>query len=150
MKIKCKNECPNDEIRFDGCCMVCPDRDSCNDACDKDPQKCEDAIFEGGELEVFNSKAAAVIQKIGSLVKQKAEIETAEKEMREQLQAAMEAHGIKQFDNEVIKVTYVEASSRNSVDSAKLKAKYPEIAAECNKSSAVKAFVKIELKGDKK
>ena len=150
MKIKCKNECPNDEIRFDGCCSVCTDRDSCEDICDKNPQTCEDAIFEGSELEVFQNKAQAVIQKIGSLVKQKAKIEAAEKEMREQLQQAMETHSIKNFDNDIIKITYVEASSRSSVDSTKLKSKYPDIAAECVKTSAVKAFVKIELKGDEK
>jgi predicted phage-related endonuclease len=117
--------------------------------CELSPQTCEDASFEGTALEVFNAKAQAVIQKISELVKAKADIETQEKKMREQLQQAMEAHEIKQFDNDVIKVTYVEASTRNSIDSTKLKNKYPDIAAECTKTSSVKAFVKIELKGSK-
>jgi hypothetical protein len=62
----------------------------------------------------------------------------------------MESYDIKKFDNDLIKITYVEASSRTSVDSAKLKAQQPEIYAKFSKTSAVKAFVKIELKdGDK-
>jgi len=147
MEIKCKNECPNNEVAFHGCCNGgCPNAEGCAERCGLDPQTCEDSIFEGGELEVFQSKAAAVIAKIGALVKQKKDIEAAEEEMRKQLQAAMEAHGIKAFDNDVIKVTFVEASTRSSVDGTKLKNKYPDIAAECTKTSAVKAFVKIEVR----
>lgn len=145
---KCKNDCPNG--KFDGCCVYCPEWKTCENPCPDSPQNCADAVFEGTELEVFQGKAAAVIQKITLLVKQKAEIEEAEKEMREQLQKAMETHGIKTFDNELIKVTYVEASTRDSIDSTKLKAQIPEIAAKFTKTSNVKAFIKIELKGDKK
>ncbi len=149
MKIKCQNECP--EKRFDGCCHGgCPHAEDCPEKCGHEPKTCGESTFEGGELEVFQTKAATVIEKISSLVQQKAAIETAEKEMREQLQAAMEAHGIKKFDTDIIRITYVEASSRSGVDGAKLKKNYPDIHAECTKTSAVKAFVKIELKGGEK
>ena len=146
--IKCKNACPLE--KFNGCCASCPNAGNCPEKCELKPDDCADAVFEGTALEVFTGKQAAVIAKISSLVKQKAEIEAAEKEMRDVLQKAMEAGSIKDFSNEVIKITYVEASSRASVDSTKLKNKYPDIAAECTKSSAVKAYVKIELRGDKK
>ena len=147
--VKCKNDCPKGA--FDGCCHYCPEREKCNGACpNEDPATCKDAIFEGTALEVFNVKATAVIQKIGILLKQKAEIEAAEKSMREQLQKAMDEYQIKSFDNEVIKVTYIEASTRESIDSAKLKTQMPDIAAKFTKKSNVKAHVKIELKGDKK
>jgi predicted phage-related endonuclease len=145
---KCKNECP--ENKFNGCCAECPHGSDCESKCTNDPQTCGDAVFEGTALEVFNSKAEAVIQKITLLVKQKAEIEKQEKTMREQLQQAMEAHDVKKFDNDLIKITYVEASTRTSVDSAKLKAQQPDIYAKFSKTSPVKAFVKIESKdGDK-
>ena len=111
MKIKCQNECPLK--KYDGCCSGgCPHAEGCSDKCELDPQACEDAIFEGAELEVFQNKSAAVIEKICSLVRQKAEIEAAEKEMREQLLAAMEAHSVTKFDCDNIKFTYVQASSR--------------------------------------
>lgn len=146
--IKCKNDCP--ENQYNGCCAECPHVEGCNSRCELNPQECNDAVFEGTSLEVFQDKARAVIQKIGLLMTQKAEIEKQEKTMREQLQQAMEAHNIKKFDNDLIKITYVEASTRTTVDSAKLKAQQPDIYAKFSKTSAVKAFVKIELKdGDK-
>ena len=37
-----------------------------------------------------------------------------------------------------------------SIDSTKLKAKYPQIAAECVKVSNRKAYIKVSLKGGKK
>jgi predicted phage-related endonuclease len=142
--IRCKNDCVRDE--YDGCCSECPRADECDDKCNETPQECGDAIFTGEALEVFQDKAAAVIQKIGALMKQKAQIEALEKETREQLKQAMETHGVKKFDNDILKITYVEASSRTSVDSAKLKNQAPEIYAKFSKTSAVKAFVKLELK----
>ena len=146
--IKCKNSCPLG--KFEGCCVECPEKDDCPDSCQQTPQDCGEAVFEGTEIEVFQNKAAAVIQQISQLVKQKAEIEAAEKAMREQLQKAMEAGGVTKFDNDIIKVTYVDASTRETIDSAKLKAQMPEVAAKFMKTSNVKAHVKIELKGDKK
>ena len=147
--IKCKNACP--EKKFDGCCHGgCPHAENCLEKCQHSPYDCEESIFEGTDIEVFQSKAAAVIQRIGNLVQQKVEIEAAEKSMREQLQQAMEQHGIKTFDNEIIKITYVDASTRESIDGMKLKAQMPEIAAKFVKRSNVKAFVKIELKGGEK
>lgn len=148
--IKCKlatvdGGCPK---KKEICCHECEEFGNCSSACgEEDPAKCGDAIFEGStELEVFKSKEATVIKAISDIVTQKKSLEDQEKMMKEQLQKAMEQHGIKSFDNEVIKITYVAESVRNSVDSAKLKKKYPDIAAECNKSSNVKAFVKIEVK----
>lgn len=148
--IKCKlaqvdGNCPKGK---DICCQECEDLKTCSSACgEEDPAKCDDAVFEGStELEVFQNKAVTVIKAITDIVTAKKNLEEQEKSMKEQLQKAMEAHGIKSFDNEVIKVTYMAESVRNQVDSAKLKKKYPDIAAECNKSSNVKAFVKVEIK----
>jgi len=130
------------------CCFECEELKTCSSACGEEgPTKCNDAIFQGSNgLEVFQSKAAATIKAISDLVTAKKDLEQKEKVMKEQLQKAMEQYGIKTFANEVIKVTYMAESVRNSVDSAKLKKNYPDIAAECNKSSSVKAFVKVEVK----
>ena len=142
--IKCTNECPLS--KFDGCCAECPSGPECEDRCAMEPQECREAVFEGTNLEVFQGEAAMVIQTITNLAGQKAEIEEAERAMRGQLQKAMEKHGVKSFDNDLIKITYIDASKRTSVDSEKLKNKYPKILEECSKTSNIKAFVKIELK----
>ena len=142
--IKCKNDCPRG--KFEGCCHYCQEYETCGVPCTSDPETCNDAIHERTDLEIFQSKAAGVIHKIGILVKQKAGIEAAEKSMREQLQQAMEQYGIKSFDNDVIRITYIDTAARESIDSVKLKAQMPEIAARFTKRSNVKAFVKIELK----
>lgn len=148
--IKCKlagvdGGCPKNK---ECCCFECAEQETCSSACgETDPAKCDDAVFEGStELEVFQSKAAAVIKSISDIVTAKKALEDQEKEMKEQLQTAMEQYGVKSFDAGVVKMTYIEASVRNSVDSAKLKKKYPDIAAECAKSSPVKAYVKVEVK----
>lgn len=142
--IKCKNECP--ENKHDGCCQKCPYLMDCENRCDVTPDECEDVIYEGSNLEIFNDKTATVIKRISDIVSKKKQIEEIEKEMKGQLQKVMEEYGVKSLDNERIKVTYVEPTVRNSIDSTKLKKKYPNIAAECNKTSDVKAFVKVELK----
>jgi hypothetical protein len=61
----------------------------------------------------------------------------------------MEAYGIKKFTSDILNITYVAATKAESVDSTKLKAKYPAIAAECVKVSNRKAYIKVELKGGK-
>ena len=146
--LKCKNDCPKNQ--YQGCCSECPLADDCDEKCDIDPQDCKDAVFEGTGIEVFQDKAAAVIQKITLLMMEKSKIEEAEKEMREQIQAAMDAYDIKSFENDAIKITYIEASTRDTIDGVKLRNQMPDIAAKFTKTSNVKAFVKIELRGDKK
>ena len=59
---------------------------------------------------------------------------------------AMEEYGVKMFDNDLLKVTYIAATTATSIDSAKLKKKYPAIAEECSKTSAKSAYVKVEIK----
>lgn len=142
--IKCKNKCPLG--KFEGCCKDCPEQ-KCEDACPSDPATCGDSTYEGStDLEVFQAKQAAIIKTITGIVTQKKALEDQEKTLKEKLQQAMEQHGVKSFDNDVLKITYVAESVRSSVDSAKLKKNYPDIAAECSKSSPVKAFVKVEVK----
>ncbi len=151
--IKCKNECPNEQVNFNGCCAVCPDRDSCEDACEKDPTNCGDSSTEAGNEETalvaFKETQLTVLNEIAALVTAKKDLEAKEADLKVKLQAAMEAHGIKKFESEILNITYVAATSAESVDSAKLKKKYPEIAAECSKISNRKAYVKVALKGEK-
>jgi hypothetical protein len=142
--IKCNNECP--EKKHEGCCMECPHKDDCQSKCDSTPDSCGESTVEGTELEVFQNKAGSIIKAIADIVTQKKDLEEKEKTMKAQLQTAMEENNIKSFNNEVIKVTYVAPTTSTSIDSAKLKKKYPDIAAECSKTSSKAGYVKIEVK----
>ena len=66
--------------------------------------------------------------------------------LREKLKAAMEQFGVKSFDNDLVKVTNIAASTTTRIDSAALKKKYPAIAEECSKVSNTSAYIKIEVK----
>lgn len=112
---------------------------------------CGDSIQVEGDADQaavveFQNSTALMLQSIAQIVTAKKLLEEQEKSMKEKLQAAMEANGIKSFNNDVIKLTYVSATTTSSIDSAKLKKKYPQIAEECSKTSNKSAYVKIEVK----
>lgn len=142
--IKCKQgigECGKDM-----CCKSCEDKGTCDQVCESVDTDCEHAYEGEFGIEVFKSQAAAIIKSISDIVTAKKALEDQEKTMKEKLQQAMEQYGVKSFDAGAVKMTYIEASTRNSIDSAKLKKNHPDIAAECAKSSPVKAYVKVEVK----
>lgn len=150
--IKCKNECPMG--KFEGCCFFCEVK-GCKEKCTETPSECEyavmvdDVAFEQDEeqaLEAFKGKQLAVLKNIASVIQQKKELEAKEAELKVKLQEAMEAYGIKKFTSDILNITYVAATTSTSVDSAKLKKKYPDIAAECSKTSNKKAYIKVEIK----
>lgn len=144
--IKCKNGgCPKNK---DICCKECDELTTCETPCgEEDPAKCEDAEFEGSnELEVFQSKAATVIKAIADIATQKKALEDQDKIMREQLEKVMGECGIKSFENDLVKITYVEPTTRESIDSAKLKKELPDVAAKYTKTSNVKGSVRISVK----
>lgn len=150
MKIKCKienAECPND---LDICCGTCGFKDNCGnrcEACGGDIQNCPDAEVITDELTQFRHSVPGVIQKITDLIQQKKELEDQEKKLTAELLKAMEAFGVKSFESDLIKMTYVAPSTRSGLDSAKLKKDHPDIVAQYTKVSDVAAFVKVELKG---
>lgn len=145
---KCENPCPYG--KFDGCCYFCPDRVSCADACPENPEKCKQAIFdEEAGLQAFQQSQLATLNAIASLTAHKKAIENQEKAMKAALYDAMMKFGVKKFESDVLNLTLVEPTTATSIDSAKLKKKYPAIAAECSKSSAKAGHVKITLKGGK-
>ena len=145
---KCENPCPYG--KFNECCYFCPDRASCADACLESPEKCKQAIFdEEAGLQAFQQSQLATLNAIASLTAHKKAIEDQEKTMKAALYDAMMKFGVKKFESDVLNLTLVEPTTATSIDSAKLKKKYPAIAAECSKSSAKAGYVKITLKGGK-
>lgn len=150
--VKCKiaSESPCGK---DCCCCDCSDRKKCENVCPtykcwgkKVLNECEELYHEETDIVELEQKVPEVIKAITDIVAQKKQLEEQEKTMREKLQTAMEQHGVKSFENELVKFTYIAATERKSIDSTRLKKEHPEIAEAYQKVSKVKATVKIEVK----
>ena len=149
--IKCKNSCPKG--KFEGCCVQCPERETCSDVCEQavNYQDCADAIFdEETALATFKSQSVAVLEKIAAVVNMKKQCEEQEKTLKDQLKQATEQYGVKKFESDILNITYVAESTATSIDSAKLKKLHPDIAQECSKVSKKSAYIKVEVKGGEK
>lgn len=94
----------------------------------------------------MQSAVPEAIRIITEISIQKQKLEEQEKLMRKKLIEAMETFGVKKFENAQVAFTYVAPTTRTSIDSTKLKKKYPAIAEECSKVSNVSASVKITVK----
>lgn len=78
---------------------------------------------------------------------QKKEAEAKAEELRQMLLEKMRDEGIKTFENERIRITYTAPTTRETIDSAKLKKEMPEVAKQYTKVSNVKDKITITLKG---
>lgn len=83
---------------------------------------------------------------IKSIENQKKEAELRAVELRNALMLAMEENGVKSFENERIKLTYVDPTTRTTIDSTKLKKEMPEVAEKYSKTTTTKASLRITLK----
>ena len=132
------------------CCGTCEHLPTCGDACDPnvvaDFQSCPDAEVITDELAQFQSAVPVAIQMMTMLIQQKKELEDREKQLKAQLVEAMEAYGVKSFETDLIKMTYVAPTTRSSIDSTRLKKDHPDIAQQYTKVSDVAASVRITLK----
>lgn len=147
--IKCKNSCPLE--KFEGCCHCCPDFEQCNDKCPEFPNICGESTFdEESGLVALEQQQMAVITRIADICMTKKKLEALEKDLKDKLKEAMEQYGVKSLDNDILKITYIAATTANFIDSAKLKKLHPDIAAECTKTSAKSAYIKVEVKGGEK
>ena len=145
--IKCNNECPLE--KFDGCCHSCPHFEGCEEACESEPNTCGEAIFdEEAGLIAFQEQQLAVLQQVADLITAKKKIEEQEKNLKDKLKEAMEKFNVKKFDSDILKITYIAETTATSIDSAKLKKKYPAIADECSKTSKKSAYIKVEVKDE--
>lgn len=146
MPLKCKDgQC---EIHnSDQCCFECADYKTCVDRCDQVPAHCGvSEEVKTGDLALFQNKAMIVMQTIVNLNQQKKILEDRDKAVRQELQKAMDEFGIKSFENDLLKVTYVEPTTRTTIDSARLKKELPAVAEKYSKTSQVKGSVRIEVK----
>ena len=144
--INCKQAMESSACGKVCCCLECEERESCKDVCTELSPDCEDAFSEETALATMQTEAAGIIKSIAALTLQKKQIEEQEKAMKEQLKAAMEKYGVKSFEKETVKFTYVAPTVENRLDSKALKADLPEVAAKYTKQSPKAGYVKITVK----
>lgn len=149
MKILCKIPdvvCPKG---LTICCGICEEK--CEYCCPivtdgRNHSTCPNAEQVTDEMMAFQTSVPDAIRTITEINVLKKELDEKEKQMRVKLLEAMEAFGVKKFENEQISITYVAPTTKTSIDSTKLKKKYPDIAEECSKTSNVSASVRISVK----
>ena len=132
------------------CCGTCDQKWVCDCVCTckdmHEPQTCPDAEVITGELTQFQSAVPDTIKQITNLVRAKKEMDEQEKALKQKLVEAMEAYGVKSFENEFIKMTYVAPTTRSTIDSTRLKKDHPDIAEQYTKTSNVSASVRVTVK----
>lgn len=95
------------------------------------------------------SQIASLEQVIKDLDARVKEAKAKQEELKSALLQEMESRGLKTFENDGVKVTYVAPSKKITLDSKGIKEKYPDIYKEFSKESETKASLRITLKGEK-
>lgn len=96
------------------------------------------------DLQLAVEQAETLLAEINA--KQK-EAELSAKILREALMKQMQHQGIKTWETDKVRVTYIEPQDRISVDSTRLKQMYPMVYSDCQKLTQVKPTVRITIKG---
>lgn len=87
-----------------------------------------------------------LIESIRLLEVQKKSIEDKEKSMRSELLQAMQEYGVWDIDNDDIKITRIPKSTRDTIDSKRLKKEFPLIAKTVTKTSETSEHLRFNVK----
>lgn len=102
------------------------------------------------QLAEFNRGNIAKFKELSQLKRQTDALVAREKEIKAELEAAMDQHKIISIDNDFIKVTRIAESSTTSIDVKTLEKKenglYEELLADYPKVSKRKAYVRFTVK----
>lgn len=102
------------------------------------------------EVQVFEQASMIIFQKLAEFKKAKEELEQQETKLKADLEKAMQEHGIKSFSNDYVTLSFVEASSSESIDLKAMQKKepklYEELLADYKKVTNKKAYVRITVK----
>jgi len=152
MAITCKVADGNCPMALTICCYTCGFKANCGNCCEdvkagKNPNTCPDAEVTESDIMAFQSAIPGTLQKITNLFQMKKQMDEQEKMLKAELLKAMEMHGIKSFENDHIKMTYVAPTIKTTIDSKLLKKECPDIYAQYSKTSGVSASVRVSLKG---
>lgn len=86
---------------------------------------------------------------IAEAERQKKDAEARLAEIKAALQAEMEKRGIKSFETDRLKLTYILPGERTTIDSARLKKELPDIAEQYSKTTKTAASLRITFKEEK-
>src|SRR5690625_270481 len=78
-------------------------------------------------ITLFENKYLSKMQQLQTLVQQKKELDKVEKDIKKELEEAMDKHNIKSIDNEYLKITRVDASETTSINLREVQKKEPEL-----------------------
>ena len=102
-------------------------------------------IYSNNELQIVEVEKKIRLADADLQNKQQ-ELVSKNEELKEQIKKAMEEQDIKKFENDYISITYVAPTTRNTVDSAKLKSQFEDVYNQCIKTSNVKSSIRIKVK----
>lgn len=102
------------------------------------------------QFDLLTPNQLSVLESAQAVIEEAKKMEEFASKQMEQVQSAllkaMEENAVTSFETDHLKIKYVAPYSRVSFDTAKLKSEMPEIAAKYQKTSEVKATVRISLK----
>lgn len=95
------------------------------------------------EIDEFKEKHKEVFEAYQALLDIIKDNETKQTNLKEELTESMQNAGLKTLSDDLFKVTFVAATTRNNFDTTSFKTKYPVLFQQFTKVSDVKAYVKI-------
>ena len=104
----------------------------------------QELVIEGFELAKFYEAEQIIVK---AKEEQKRAEET-QKEVYEAILKAMEEQGVKTYETDTMKITYVAPTTRVTLDTARLKKENPLMAKAYEKETETKASLRITLKGE--
>lgn len=103
-------------------------------------------ITESINEDVMLNKTLQVCKAIEALDNEKKKLDAEFEKLKTGLLDLMKANGVKKFENDLIRLTYKEPTTRVSIDSKRLKEERPEVYENYKKESEVKESVLIKIK----
>lgn len=102
------------------------------------------------ELQVFEKNNMVIFQRLAEFKKAKDEMEKLEAKLKADLEKSMQDYGIKSFKNDYVTLSFVEASTSETIDLKAMQEKepqlYDELLADYRKVTNKKAYVRITVK----
>lgn len=100
-------------------------------------------------IQVFEKKYMTVFQSLSDLKKEQEKLDELEKQVKADIEKAMDEYGITSVKNSLITITRIEASESKSIDLTELSKKEPKLYAELledyPKVSTKKAYVRFTV-----
>lgn len=103
-------------------------------------------IIESINEDVMLSKTLQVCKAIEALENEKKQLDAEFEILKNGLLELMKANGVKKFENDFIRLTYKEPTTRTSIDSKKLKEEMPDVFDKFKRESEVKESILIKIK----